>query len=119
MIGFVILKIRTDNEVDSFAIDIWRIMDITFTIVTIVCLILFVFLLWHKGFKKTTMTIIIIILALLSIAVLIVFPLIFQAGWWTILTIWAPFSMSSGVLLLFSCTILAILKRIQFQWKKP
>lgn len=112
-----ILKIRTDNEVDSFAIDIWRIMDITFTIVTIVCLILFVFLLWQKGFKKTTMTIIIIILALLTIAVLIVFPLIFQAGWWTILTIWAPFSMSSGVLLLFSCTILAILKRIQFQWK--
>lgn len=37
----------------------------------------------------------------------------------TILTIWAPFSMSSGVLLLFSCTIWAILKRIQFQWKKP
>lgn len=103
-----IFLIKTGNEATPFATDIWRIMDVIFTEVTIVCLILLIFLLRHKKLKKTVRMITAITLIVLTLTVLIVFPLIFQAGWWTILTIWAPFSMTGGVLLLVGCTIAAI-----------
>ncbi|MBB6447030.1 serine hydrolase domain-containing protein [Bacillus benzoevorans] len=96
-----------------FSYDIWRIIDFIFTGVTVLCIAAALFMILKRRLCKLANIIIGSMLLILTVAVLIIFPLIFQASWWTILSIWAPYSMASGVILLCLCTLLSIWKLVK------
>lgn len=65
-----------------------------------------------------------ILLTCVLIALCIVLPIIFQASWYTILSVWAPYSLGLGMVALLlasiimdvsGCKLLAMKKRIKKQ----
>ena len=104
---------KIGEKMPHFSYDIWRIMDFIFTGVTLLCIAAVLFMIFKRRQSKLADTINGSMFLLLTVAVLIVFPLIFQASWWTILSVWAPYSMASGVILLCLCTLLSIWKLVK------
>ena len=104
-----ILYQMTGRTTEGFIYDIWRIFDWIFTGITISGLTLMV-LVWYVRNRDSVGKISLylgIIIAILAIAILIVMPILFQASWKTILLVWSPISMSSGILvLLMDCIVL-------------
>lgn len=121
-----------NKEIPTFVYDIWRIFDIIFMVVTICAILFGALTIYRYGMdkkqKKTAGAVLIMIGGILLtgvlIALCIVLPIIFQASWYTILSIWAPYSLGLGMVALLSvsiimdvsgCKLLAMKKRIKNQ----
>lgn len=92
----------------ELATDIWTIFDKIFISVTIVGGILLIVLLALK--KRAVILILGAFLLLLLVLVLVLFPIIFRAGMMEIMFIWAPLSLTGGLLILMIDTFVAIIK---------
>ena len=94
--------------------DVWSIFDIVFTIISLTGIIIFLLALLIKNSKILIGTdcALGIILAL----ILILFPIIFQAGLKDIFFIWGPLSLSGGLLVL-SLDIIVLTVKILMEKK--
>ena len=108
-----VLAILSGQPAAAYQADIWVLIDTIFTVVTFCCVSLIIFLsVWifrvkkqyREGVRRKSKAGklrswwmgIPILLSLLTIAMLIVFPLAFQIGW-EAMTVWAPYSMFTGI----------------------
>ena len=104
------------NASNVISTDVWTVFDLVFTIISIVMIVLLilVLLIRKKGLLIATGIILVVLMAL----IIILFPLIFGSDLWSIVMIWAPWSLAGG-LILMAVDIMAVLIRSIFgKWKK-
>ena len=104
------------NASNAISTDVWTVFDLVFTIISIVMIVLLivVLLIRKKGLLIATGIILVVLMAL----IIILFPLIFGSDLWSIVMIWAPWSLAGG-LILMAVDIMAVLIRSIFgKWKK-
>lgn len=122
MIADNILNILNGNPLLPYQSDIWVIFDKVFTLMTYICIPL-IFMTAALIFKKKSriknrlpikhskrrrkvcFLLVPVIFILLSVIMMVIFPIIFQISWIK-LSIWGPYSMFTGII---SFTILSVL----------
>lgn len=78
--------------------DVWTVFDLIFTVVSVTGILYIIFVLLTK--KRVALIISEIAISVLFVLMLILFPMIFQAGLKEIFLTWAPLSMSGGLIIL-------------------
>lgn len=105
-----IYRMKLGYTPKGFAPDVWRIFDIVFSIITMAGIGM-LFLLIRKRKTILRMTFILgCLTVLVTIALLIIIPLVFQEKFDIILFKWAPASMTGGMIVLLSASLLFVTK---------
>lgn len=96
----IIFSELTGNSHGELQCDVWTVFDIIFTAVSVAGTVILIFVMCTG--KKRILTVIGATLTVLFILMLILFPLIFGAGLKEIALMWAPWSFTSGFLILLA-----------------
>ena len=106
-----IFKSLNGESVGTIAVDVWTIFDIVFTVVSIVMILLGILVIGIRR-RKAAIGIGVVVLILL-ILIEVLFPTIFSATLSDILGTWAPWSMTTAIILMvvdiIICLIAAVL----------
>ncbi len=99
---------ETGKPSRGLAGDIWTIFDIIFTCVTAAGIVLLLIALFVS--KRSLLIAFDVILVILMVSVFILFPVIFGAGMKEIMFIWAPWSLTGGLMTLAAVTAVTTVK---------
>lgn len=105
-----IYQVKLGYTPKGFTPDVWRIFDIIFTFITVAGIgMLFLLIKRRKTILRITF-ILGCLTIMITAAFLIIIPLVFQEKFDIILLKWAPVSMTGGMIVLLSASLLFIIK---------
>ena len=103
-----IFDLVSGKEATGLSTDVWTVFDNIFTIVSLICIVHLLVMVFTRS-KKLLIVSDIILIILLAL-ILILFPVIFGAGLKAILLTWAPLSLAGGLILMAADIIITTIK---------